>query len=148
MDIIEVHNNTNAENDLRQTIYDIKGAAFESFKFYREFVDEITYEIGVMMELGKRPEYTVHRQREFYVFYKGENTGITRRMDLVIDTPNGTFIVEMKALNAVDDKQRRQLWSYMKLINCQYGILVNCSPNGVYTEVWRMNLSTFNFKKI
>ena len=148
MDIIKVNNISDFNNNPAAAIYAIKGAAFSSYNFYHEFVDEITYEIGMMMELNRQEGYAVHRQKEFFVYYKGENTGITRRVDLVVDTPSGTFIVELKALNAVDDKQRRQLWSYMRLLNCQYGMLMNFSPTGVYSEVWAMNLHTYEFIKI
>ena len=148
MDVIDVHNKLELGVDPAMSIYDIKGAAFESYKFYNKFVDEKTYEVGMLMELKELPGYTVYRQQDFYVYYKGENTGVTRRMDLVVDTPHGTFIVELKALNAVDEKQRRQLWSYMKLMNCHYGMLINFSPTGVYSETWCMNLYTYEFCKV
>lgn len=148
MDVIEIHNNLNFECDPTTSIFDIKGAAFETYKFYGKYVDEATYEVGMMMEFENNSKYKIYRQSEFNVHYKGKNTGATRRMDLVIDSPHGSFIVELKALNAIDEKQRRQLWSYMKLMNCHYGMLINFSPSGVYTECWSMNLFTFEFIKI
>ena len=147
MSPILINNVVDTSLDVYKSIYDIKGAAFESFNFYKEYVDEITYEIGMMMELQKK-NYTVFRQQEFYVHYKGINTGVTRRMDMLVETPQGTFLIELKALNAVDLKQRRQLWSYMKLVHCQYGMLLNFSPQGVYSEIWKMDLQDFTFNRL
>lgn len=148
MEVIEVHNHLEYNCDPSSSVYVIKGAAFESFNFYKQYVDEATYEIGMIMELQNIPNFVTHRQCEFYVYCKGENTGMTRRMDQVIDTPHGTFVVELKVLNAIDDKQRRQLWSYMKLMNCHYGMLLNFSPTGVYSETWSMSLYTHEFLRV
>ena len=46
------------------------------------------------------------------------------------------MVLELKALDYIYDAQRLQLWSYMKLLNVKYGMLINFSPKGVYSENW------------
>ena len=64
-------------------------------------------------------------------------------MDLVVhDSDLGDIIIELKALDYISDVQRRQLWTYMKLMNCRYGMLINFNDEGVYSEDWELNLTT------
>jgi len=119
-----------------QPIRDIIGAAFESANWYKKNMHEDLYEVGMRIELEEKG-YTVHQQEELPVYYKGKLTDKKFRIDLSIDTPRiGTVIIELKALNRVEDKQRHQLWSYMRLTNTTYGILINFSPTGVYSETY------------
>jgi len=115
---------------------DIKGCAFNTYNFYHDGVDELIYEVGLKWEL-EQFGYMVHRQEEFPVYYKGVKTDVVRKMDLVVETPMiGNIILELKAINFIEDKQRKQLWSYMRLTNTTYGMLINFGPKGVYTEVF------------
>ncbi len=126
----------------RRMFSQIVGCAFNSFNFYRAGMDELVYEAGLMIELGAL-NYVVHRQEEFPVFYKGLPTPVKRRMDLVVsDKQLGHVILELKALDYVGDVQRKQLWSYMKLMNTRFGMLINFSPKGVYSENWELNEET------
>ena len=98
--------------------------------------DEIVYEAGLKAELEDLG-YEVFRQQEFPIYYKGRPTEVNRRMDLVIrDKLLGFVVLELKALDYIYDAQRLQLWSYMKLLNVKYGMLINFSPKGVYSENW------------
>ena len=70
-------------------------------------------------------------------------------MDFVVSTPLiGDIIVELKALNAIDDRQRKQLWSYLRLTNTKYGILINFGPQSVYSEKWEYDSETNRFLAI
>jgi len=121
---------------------DIIGAAFESCNWYMKGMHEDVYEVGMRIELEKKG-YIVHQQEEFPVYYKGELTNKKFRIDLAIETLRiGNIIIELKAINRVEDKQRHQLWSYMRLTNTQYGILINFSPNGVYSECYEYDVIT------
>ena len=81
--------------------------------------------------------YEVFRQQEFPIYYKRRPTEVNRKMDLVVrDKLFGFVVLELKALDYIYDAQRRQLWSYMKLLNVKYGMLINFSPKGVYSENW------------
>jgi len=136
---------TNLLNEYRERLKpfeDIKKCAFNSYNWYHEGVDELTYEVGLKIELEAKG-YVVHRQEEFQVYYKGEPTDLRRRMDLVVETPKlGNVILELKALNFIEDKQRKQLWSYLRLLNNEYGMIINFGPKDVYTEIWHYDSET------
>lgn len=122
---------------------DIVGCAFRSYNYYHWGVDEIVYEAGLKVELEEMG-YQVIRQQEFPIFYKGKPTEVNRKMDLVVrDSVLGFVILELKSMDYVGDNQRRQLWSYMKLLNVSYGMLINFGPKGVFSENWKLG-DTFN----
>lgn len=121
-----------------QLAQDVVGCAFASFNFYHAGMDELIYEAGLMAELFNKG-YDIRRQEEFPVYYKGLPTPVKRRMDLVIQHPQlGLVILELKALDYVGDPQRKQLWSYMKLMNGHVGMLINFGPKGVFSENWEL----------
>lgn len=121
-----------------QVFSDIVGCAFRSYNYFHWGVDELVYEAGLKSELEELG-YIVHRQEEFPIYYKGKPTGVNRRMDVVVfDKILGNVILELKSLDYISDVQRSQLWSYMKLTNNKYGMLINFSEKGVYSENWML----------
>lgn len=140
------------EPNYRQDVYhmfaEIVGCAFKSYNYFHAGVDELTYEAGFYMELLDAG-FIVHRQETFPIYYKGRATPVHRKMDLVItDRDLGNVVVELKAINFVGDEQRRQLWSYMKLMHIRYGFLVNFSPKGVFSESWELDEETGSCKRV
>lgn len=127
-------------DDKTKVFFDIKGCAFRSQDWYHGGVDELVYEVGLKWEL-EHLGYTVLRQTEFPVYYRSVLTDIRRRLDLVVVSPHvGNIILELKAVNFVEDKHRAQLHSYLRLTNTTYGMLINFSPKGiVYTEIWEFD---------
>lgn len=121
---------------------DFVGCAFRSYNYFHWGVDELVYEAGLKAELEELG-YCVLRQQEFPIYYKGKPTEVNRKMDLVVtDKVLGPVIIELKAIEYISDVQRSQLWSYMKLLNNRYGMLINFSPKGVYSENWILGEST------
>lgn len=117
---------------------DIVGCAFRAYNYFHWGVDELVYEAGLKAELEELG-YQVLRQQEFPIYYKGKPTEVNRRIDVVVrDEVLGFVILELKALEYIYDVQRAQLWSYMKLLNNKYGMLINFSPKGVYSENWML----------
>ena len=117
---------------------DIVGCAFRAYNYFHWGVDELVYEAGLKAELEELG-YQVLRQQEFPIYYKGKPTEVNRRIDVVVrDEVLGFVILKLKALEYIYDVQRAQLWSYMKLLNNKYGMLINFSPKGVYSENWML----------
>jgi len=117
---------------------DIVGCAFKSYNYFHWGVDELVYEAGLKAELEELG-YDVLRQQEFPIYYKGKPTEVNRRMDLVVrDEVLGFVILELKSMDYVGDNQRKQLWSYMKLLNNPLGMLINFGPKGVFSENWML----------
>lgn len=123
---------------------DFVGCAFRSYNYFHWGVDELVYEAGLKAELEELG-YKVYRQQEFPIYYKGKPTEVNRKMDIVVlDDVLGYVIMELKAIDYVSDLQRKQLWSYMKLLNNKYGMLINFSPKGVYSENWMLGETVFD----
>ena len=119
-----------------------------SYNWYREIVDELVYEVGLKIEL-EQLGYKVHRQEEFEVYYKEKPTGIFRRMDVVVETETlGNIVLELKSINFIEDKQRKQLWSYLRLLNNRYGMLINFGQQSVYTEIWEYDPKTNSCSRV
>ena len=117
---------------------DIVGCAFRAYNYFHWGVDELVYEAGLKAELEELG-YQVLRQQEFPIYYKGKPTEVNRRIDVVVrDEVLGFVILELKAMEYIYDVQRAQLWSYMKLLNNKYGMLINFSPKWVYSENWML----------
>lgn len=55
-------------------------------------------------------------------------------MDLVI---NHNLIIELKAKEELTSEHRLQLFNYMRLVNIEWGLLINFSPLGVDVERYR-----------
>lgn len=129
--------------NIRSKVFsDIVGCAFRSYNYFHWGVDELVYEAGLKAELEELG-YQVLRQQEFPIYYKGKPTEVNRKVDLVVrDKVLGFIILELKAIDYISDVQRTQLWSYMKLLNNPYGMIVNFSPKGVYSENWMLGEST------
>ena len=118
------------------------GCAFRAYNYFHAGMDELVYEAGLVVELEQH-SMRVHRQEEFPIYYRGVPSPVKRRMDLVVNDPElGMIIIELKAIDYITDVQRRQLWSYMKLMNCRFGMLINFNKEGVYSEDWELDLST------
>jgi len=120
----------------------ITGCAFNAYNYWHAGVDELVYEAGLCCEL-EDAGFFVHRQADFPIYYKGRASRVNRRLDLVVsDSELGNVILELKALDTIGDIQRAQLWSYLRLTNCPFGILINFSPKGVYSERWGYDTDT------
>lgn len=120
----------------------ITGCAFAAYNYWHDGVDELLYEAGLCCEL-EDIGYFVHRQEDFPVYYKGRASKVKRRFDLIVSDPElGNVVLELKSLETVGDIQRKQLWSYLRLTNCPFGMLINFSPKGVYTERWGYDENT------
>lgn len=134
------------ETEFKQLMYkmfsQIVGCAFNLYNYWHSGMDELVYEAGLFMEL-ESAGYKVHRQEEFPIYYKGYPSPVNRRIDLVVSDHNlGNVILELKALDSVGDEQRKQLWSYMKLTNTRFGMLINFGPQKVYSENWELDEAT------
>jgi len=126
----------------------IVGCAFNSYNYWHENVDELCYEAGLFVELADAG-FTPHRQEEFPIYYKGRPSPVKRRMDLVVsDNRLGNVVLELKAINYIGDEHRKQLWSYMKLTGIRYGMLINFSPKGVYSENWLFDEQNGKLRKM
>lgn len=124
MDLIEEHNKRYA------FFREITGEAMRVHRKFRGGLLESAYEAALKYLLEQKG-YNVERQVYLPIYWDDVRLDQDYRMDLVI---NGNIIVELKAVKYIDTPHRRQLWNYMNLTHLQYGMLINFSPDGLYSE--------------
>lgn len=82
---------------------------------------ESIYEEATVKEL-KENGFSVDRQVRVPVFYKGEQLQADLRLDLMIDKK---VILELKSVSEYRKIFEKQLFTYLRLMNCELGYVVN-----------------------
>jgi GxxExxY protein len=113
----------------------ITGVAMKVFNKYRGGLLESAYE-AAMKYLLQQDGYKVEEQKELPMYWENIRLDKTYRMDLVVDDD---IIVELKAIKFITEEHRKQLRNYMSLTNIQWGMLINFSPDRVYSEWYKMH---------
>ena len=124
--------------------YEIAGVAMKVHAKYRYGLLEAAYEAALKYLLEQRG-HKVGRQVPVPIYWDDVQLDQTYRLDLLID---GKIIVELKAIAHIDSPHRRQLWNYMNLTHIPYGMLINFSPEGLYSEWYVRNKETGRIDKI
>ena len=106
---------------LQQMSNQIIGAAMEVHKVLGPGLLESVYEDCLKIEL-EALGFNVKSQIEMPLYYKGQPTGKTFRVDLLV---NDKFIVELKSVEITKPLHEVQLLTYMKLSNIHMGLLIN-----------------------
>lgn len=101
--------------------------------FYHYGIQESAYHAGLEWEL-KNNGFLVETEKMFYMWYRGVKLDKTYKMDLVV---NQTLIIELKTKEEITSEHRLQLFNYMRLVNLEWGIIINFSPLGVEFERYR-----------
>ena len=81
---------------------------------------EKVYENALAIEL-RQTSHEVEQQKAVEVWYKGETVGLYQA-DLVVD---GSVIVELKAVPALDRMHRTQCLNYLRATHIDTGIVLN-----------------------
>jgi GxxExxY protein len=100
---------------------DIIGAAIEVHRALGPGLLESAYEVCEAFELNERGR-KVDRQVPLPVVYKGVKLDCGYRLDLLGDD---LVIVEIKAVDALNDVHKAQLLSYLKISGLNVGLLIN-----------------------
>ena len=123
--------NLTEEHNLKYKFFsDITGAAMKVHSKYHAGLLESAYE-AALKYLLEQQGYKVERQVFLPVYWEDVKLDQSYRMDLVV---NGNIILELKAINFVDKEHRKQLFNYMNLTHCPYGMLLNFGPKGLFSE--------------
>ncbi len=118
----------------------------------KKYLDDLTYEIiGSAIEVHKvmgrgllesvyqqcMKEELIHRKINFQteskipVMYKGKLLDIDFRCDLLVEN---CLVVELKAVNDFHSIFDAQVLTYMKLLKCPKGILINFNCTNIFKE--------------
>ena len=98
---------------------------------------EGVYEVCLAHELKKRG-LRVERQVALPVIYDGVRIEAGLRLDLLV---NEMLIVEIKAVETILPVHKAQVLTYLKLRNCQLGLLINFNVPVIKDGIKRLILS-------
>ena len=107
--------------DVNTVTETIIGSAIEVHKSLGPGLLESVYEECLFYELSLR-KLSVDRQIELSVNYKEVKLDIGYRLDLLVENK---VVVELKAVDKLISIHDAQLLTYMKLVNCSVGLLIN-----------------------
>ena len=138
MDLIEEHNSKYC------FFHEITGEAMRVHRKYHYGLLESAYEAALKYLLELKG-YKVEQQVYLPIYWDVVQLDQTYRIDLVI---SGNIRVELKAINHLDTPHRCQLWNYLNITHFPYGIIINCSPDGLYSEWYHRDSETGVIDKI
>jgi GxxExxY protein len=99
----------------------IIGAAMDVHRVIGPGLLESAYEACLAFELRARG-FRVEQQKPLPVVYKQVKLDCGYRLDMVV---NDLVIVEIKAVEKLNSVHEAQLLSYLRLLNCRVGLLLN-----------------------
>ena len=108
-------------------IYQLSNRVLE---FYHSSLQESAYHAALEWELSQNG-FVVASEQMFSLWYRGVRLNKTYKLDLVLDDE---IILELKAKEELTSEHRLQLFNYLRLVNKQWGALVNFGPKGIDIE--------------
>lgn len=101
--------------------YKIVGAAFKVYNNLGPGFLEAVYQEALEIEFQQQG-IPYEREKELKIQYDGVELKQTYKADFVCF---GKIIVELKAVNALDDAHRSQVYNYLRATNFKLGLLLN-----------------------
>ncbi len=101
--------------------YDIIGAAMHVYNVLGPGFVESVYQEALEMEFQKR-KIPYEREKDIDLFYEGALMRVKFRPDFIC---YGKIIVELKAVQQLDDMNRVQVYNYLKATQYKLGWLLN-----------------------
>ncbi len=108
----------NQEDSLSREII---GAAIEVHRNLGPGLLESAYEHCLCRELAERG-IPYRQQQALPVKYKGAVLDCGYRLDIVVDNK---VIIELKSVNALEPIHEAQMLTYLKLLGCKLGLMIN-----------------------
>ena len=115
--------------------YRLLGSAYEVFNELGPGLLESIYEEALAKELVSNG-FKVERQVAVPVYYKGEHLSNDLRLDMLVDDQ---VILELKSVLEYKKLFEKQLYSYLRLMDCELGYVINFNverlQDGIHTVV-------------
>jgi len=105
----------------KEESYKIVGAAFKVYNTLGAGFLEAVYQEALEIEL-QRQGIPYEREKELKIMYDGVELKQTYKADFVC---YGKIIVELKAVSALDDAHRAQVYNYLHATGLKMGLLLN-----------------------
>ena len=95
---------------------------------------ESAYEECLFYEL-KKTGLLVEKQKPLPLIYEEIKLEIGYRLDIIIESK---FIIEVKAVESLNDVHLAQILTYLKLSNCKLGMLINFNVSLIKNGIKRV----------
>ena len=105
----------------KEESYKIVGAAFKVYNWLGPGFLEAVYQEALEIEF-QRQGIPYEREKELKIQYDGIELKQTYKADFVC---LGKIIVELKAVSALEDAHRSQVYNYLHATNYKLGLLLN-----------------------
>jgi GxxExxY protein len=115
---------------LKNDSYDVIGAIHEVHKTLGPGLNEYVYQEALELELNER-DIPYQREVTFHPTYKGTTMQAGYRVDFLCKR---NIIIELKAVETLNQEHKAQLFNYMRLLEKSIGIIVNFSPKFAQIE--------------
>ncbi len=119
------------ENELSRVAFE---SALKVHKNLGPGLLESSYEECLFYELNKLG-LVVERQKALPLIYETVKLDIGYRIDLLIENK---LIIELKAVEVLNDVHFAQLLTYLKLSNCKLGLLINFNVSLIKNGIKRI----------
>lgn len=106
------------ENEIAKIVFE---SALKVHRILGPGLLESAYEECLFFEL-KKSNLKVEKQKTLPLIYEDVKLDVGYRIDIIIEDK---FIVEIKAVEELNDVHLAQLLTYLKLSNCKLGLLIN-----------------------
>lgn len=107
-----------SENDISRMVYE---AGYIVHKTLGPGLLESAYEECMFYELGKH-DLLVEKQKPMPLVYDEVKLDVGYRLDFLIESK---FVLEIKAVESLNDIHLAQILTYLRLSNCKLGMLIN-----------------------
>lgn len=122
--------------DINQLTHKIIGCAMEVHKLLGNGFQEVVYQRALSIELNIQGIDHI-REQEMPLQYKGYDVG-TRRVDFFVE---GKVMVEIKAIEKLEDVHKAQAINYCEAYNIADGLLINFGGKSLdFKRVYNKNL--------
>lgn len=115
---------------LDELTYEIIGCAIEVHKIMGRGLLETVYHQCLKEELLQRNIKFISEMK-LPVLYKGKSLDIDFRCDLFIEN---SIVVELKSVKEIISIYDAQILTYMKLLQCPKGILINFNCSNIFQQ--------------
>ena len=115
----------------RDYTYRIIGCVYEVYNQLGPGLLESIYESAMIHELRSNG-FEVKNQVQVPVYYKGELINHDLRLDLIID---GRLILELKSVVDYRKLFEKQLFTYLRLMNCELGYVINFNTDDIRNSI-------------
>ena len=116
----------------RAYTYKVLGCVYEVYNELGPGLLESIYEKAMIKELSSKG-FEVRNQVPVPVYYKGDMICPDLRLDLIVDN---RLILELKSVVEYKKLFEKQLYTYLRLMNCEMGYVINFNTDDLPSEIY------------